>query len=99
MVSQIDHFDVIVADSEFEALVPVSYTHLFRDETGEPVRAYAGPLPAPESDREIRLLTREVYYDKLAVKERFIRINLKGDGRWKSCLTGNTCLLYTSRCV
>lgn len=48
------------------------------------------PLPAPESDREIRLLTREVYYDKLAVKERFIRINLKGDGRWKSCLTGNT---------
>lgn len=48
------------------------------------------PLPAPESDREIRLLTREVYCDKLAVKERFIRINLKGDGRWKSCLTGNT---------
>ena len=47
------------------------------------------PLPAPESDREIRLLTREVYYDKLAVKERFIRINLKGDGRWKSCLTGD----------
>ena len=46
------------------------------------------PLPAPESDREIRLLTREVYCDKLAVKERFIRINLKGDGRWKSCLTG-----------
>ena len=48
------------------------------------------PLPAPECNREIRLLTREVYYDKLAVKERFIRINLKGDGRWKSCLTGNT---------
>ena len=56
----------------------------------ELARQQGVPLPAPESDREIRLLTREVYYDKLAVKERFIRINLKGDGRWKSCLTGNT---------
>ena len=60
MVSQIDHFDVIVADSEFEALVLENslikrhqprYNILLKDDKGYPYIAISAPTPAATPPR------------------------------------------------
>ena len=52
----------------------------------------AASIPIAQTEAELEEARRQLDPANLTGEalERFIRINLKGDGRWKSCLTGNT---------